>query len=254
MWKCEHCKEEHEEGFDSCWKCQSFRHPFLEKEFSRLEKLESLIKTSNHAINFYEDIKKNKNDLESKDWDFKIKRIKHNLKNSLLKVSNIPGDLQYTYFKKTTNIESEYYVFNGKRNGPMRVYYESGQLRTEINFNDDLPDGIAKDFFENGKIQTINHFKKGKENGKFISYHTNGNIHTKYNFVDGFQHGKQENWFLSGTIDVEKNMKDGKRHGWSRNYFNNGKIEFEGKYAEGEPIGSHKTWGEEGTLIDETYY
>ena len=49
-------------------------------------------------------------------------------------------------------------------------------------------------------------------------------------------------------------MKDGKKHGWSRNYFNNGKIEFEGKYSEGEPIGSHKTWDEEGTLIDETYY
>ena len=167
---------------------------------------------------------------------------------------NIPGDMQKTFFENSKNIESEYFVIDGEKNGPMKVFYDSGQLRTKCNFKDGLIDGIAKGFYENGKIQTINHFKKGKENGKFISYHTNGNIHTKYNFVDGFQHGKQENWFASGTIDVEKNMKFGKKHAWSRNYFNNGKIEFEGEYFEGEPIGSHKTWDEEGTLIDQTYY
>ena len=204
-------------------------------------------------INFLQLTKEGEIDLVQRRIEKRIKKETEILERRIEGL-NIPGDLQKTFFENSKNIESEFFVINAKKNGTMKVFYESGQLRTEMNFKDDLPDGIGKGFFENGKIQTINHFKIGKENGKFISYHTNGNIHTEYNYVNGFQHGKQENWFESGTIDVEKNMKHGEKHGWSRNYFNNGQIEFEGKYSEGEQIGSHKTWDEEGNLIDETHY
>ena len=168
--------------------------------------------------------------------------------------NNIKGELQKTYHEGTENIESEYYIDNGKRNGPMKVFYESGQLRTEMNFKNDLPDGKGTGYFENGKISTVNSFKLGKEHGEFISYHENGQVHSKYNFLDGLEDGGQENWYENGQLDIEKNMKNGEQNGWSRNYFNNGQIEFEGEYSEGEPIGSHKTWDEDGDLIDEKIY
>ena len=63
---------------------------------------------------------------------------------------------------------------NGKKNGPSKVYYETGTISEEKNYKNNLEDGPFKQYFSDKKIKGEGAFVAGQYNGKCSWYFPNG--------------------------------------------------------------------------------
>jgi len=60
-------------------------------------------------------------------------------------------------------LETEVNFKNGKKEGTIKAYYKSGQLRSEGNFKNDKLEGISKGYYESGQLQIETNFKNDKK-------------------------------------------------------------------------------------------
>jgi len=74
---------------------------------------------------------------------------------------NYSGVDRTYYDAEKTQLKSEVFIHNGKKEGIYKLYYRNGQLYSEVNYID------------------------GKENGIYKSYHTNGKLKEEVNYIDG---------------------------------------------------------------------
>ncbi len=84
-------------------------------------------------------------------------------------------------------------------------YYESGQLKAELNYKYGKREGICKFHYDSGQLQLKVNFKDGKRHGLTKEYRPNGNVL----YIDTYKNGTK----------IHRKMYD-KR----------GKLEFEEKY------------------------
>ncbi len=74
-------------------------------------------------------------------------------------------------------LQGEVHYKDGKRDGPVKVYYESGQLMVEANYKDGKREGIAKKYYETGQLMVEENHKNGvmisqkryESDGKLVS-------------------------------------------------------------------------------------
>ena len=62
-----------------------------------------------------------------------------------------------------------------------KEYYESGQLRKEVNYKDDKREGLSKYYYESGQLKDDSYFM----NGEMISekrYDPNGNLESEQEY------------------------------------------------------------------------
>ena len=94
--------------------------------------------------------------------------------------------------------------------GLWKYYYESGQLKEEVNFANNLENGLYKKYHENGTLAAEGEYKAEIENGLWKYYHANGAEQEQVTYVNG----KEEGWVyvLSETGDTVKwiNYKEGR--------------------------------------------
>ena len=57
----------------------------------------------------------------------------------------------------------ERHYLNGKKNGPERVWFTSGQLKSECNFIDDELNGLWKTWYSNGNLKNDTYFTNGNQ-------------------------------------------------------------------------------------------
>jgi antitoxin component YwqK of YwqJK toxin-antitoxin module len=74
---------------------------------------------------------------------------------------NYSGVDRTYYDTEKTQLKSEVFIYNGKKEGVYKEYYEDGELLSEVNY--------------------IN----GKKNGIYNSYYDNGQLSSEINYIDG---------------------------------------------------------------------
>ena len=80
----------------------------------------------------------------------------------IVQASNI-DTVERTYFK-TGIIHSEIMYsnyFRGVKNGVCKVWFDNGDLKSEVNFKEGFPDGLAIMFWSNGNPKRIEIFRNG---------------------------------------------------------------------------------------------
>ena len=77
-----------------------------------------------------------------------IDYVYYTIRLIIMKIMNNSGVI-YIYFDYTTNIKSECFQLNGKKEGIYREYYKNGKLYYEINYINNKKEGIYKKFYEN---------------------------------------------------------------------------------------------------------
>lgn len=150
----------------------------------------------------------------------------------------------------------------GRRQGPWKEFYRSGELKAEGSYKDNLKVGNWKYFYLDGELEQTGSYQRGlpngmwtwyypngqtwreeeylmgREEGMSIEYSDSGTVLAKGNYVDGFRDGK---WFFEINDHREEGrFFEGERTGdWKHYYLDNGQLQFEGKFENNLENGMH---------------
>lgn len=179
--------------------------------------------------------------------------------------------MKRTYYK-SGKLCVEKVLKNGKIDGEYKEYYENGQLKRKMKYNNGCEmdgesayrmvvekDGTVKSYYESGKLQGTWHITemkyddtwkiyKGKMNGPYETYHENGQLEREANFKNDNMDGVYKFYGKNGKIFMISNYKDGKLEGQTKIYNINGVLLEEAFYKDGKANGLVKNYYEDGVI------
>jgi antitoxin component YwqK of YwqJK toxin-antitoxin module len=82
----------------------------------------------------------------------------------------------------------------GKMHGIEKTFFTNAKLKKEVNYVNDLKEGMQKEYFDNGQLALEVNYVHNKKEGIQKEYTPEGKIYSKVNFVHNYREGKQE-WF-----------------------------------------------------------
>ena len=209
--------------------------------------------------------------------------------------------IEGSYFKnKPDGIRREYdslgnivkgYVFNegilmgegiidgaGKKQGPWKEYYETGELMASGTYrnnertgnwtfyhkngkveqkgsytNKGIPDGEWNYYYESGNLLRKEYYSDGEPEEEYIEYSDSGEVIVKGTFTEGLESGE---WYYAiGDILETGKYQDGVQvDWWEQRSKSDGQLIFRGKYADGLPDGRHSWYFPDGTKKMEGLY
>lgn len=113
-------------------------------------------------------------------------------------------------------------------NGPQKIFYANGKLRSESTFLNGKLHGVAKDFYDTGALMV------------------------ERNYVNGVQNGAEKMFYANGKPKSEVTFANGKKVGWEKGWLDDGSKAFEGLYDNGGLAqGTHTSWSSKDTKLSE---
>jgi antitoxin component YwqK of YwqJK toxin-antitoxin module len=164
------------------------------------------------------------------------------------------GDYQglWKLYYDTGELKAEGEFENSNRIGEWVFYHKNGEIEHRAKYVDGLPQGRWTWYFDNGNLRREEYYRRGKEDGESIEYDIEGNEISRGEYVSGYKDGE---WFYNVGDHTEKgSYLDGERNGeWIYEY-PEGELNYEGEYAMGLAIGKHKWYYPNGQLKKEGKY
>jgi len=138
----------------------------------------------------------------------------------------------------TGELRAEGEYNGGVKEGSWKYYFISGELEQKGKFKKGKASGEWIWFFKSGETKREEYYRKGKEDGESVEYDKNGGVINRGNYVDGYKTGE---WFLTvGDYTEEGEFIDDEKNGkWVSYYKKTGNQYFEGEYSLGIPIKKH---------------
>ena len=149
---------------------------------------------------------------------FKIVLPSDSLKNNGLYVQYFPESEPKKIF-----IEGN--IKNDNINGIWKTYYESGYLKSSVNYTDGKINGEAFFYFDSPdtkKMISLN-FEDDVIEGEFNEFFETGARKSKINYVSGKKDGEAEFYHKTGSIKIDAEFKDNLNHGKWIYFDENGK-------------------------------
>ncbi|GAB5555974.1 MAG: toxin-antitoxin system YwqK family antitoxin [Schleiferiaceae bacterium] len=123
----------------------------------------------------------------------------------------------------------------GRRQKTWKYYYETGELKAQGDFKDDLKVRTWKYFFIDGTVEQTGAYTKDKPEGSWVWYYPDKSIRKEEEYVFGLEDGPYVEYSDSGTVVAQGEYIEGLKEGnWKYVY---GNISIEGKYFEGDKTG-----------------
>jgi antitoxin component YwqK of YwqJK toxin-antitoxin module len=140
----------------------------------------------------------------------------------------LDGEVVSWYSKDHKQVEG---VFEkGQKTGIWKLYFESGKIKRETTYANNVEDGEETFWFENGNVEKKGTYSEGKLNGKYAWYYDNGQK-------------KQEGFFSAGSEDST----------WSE-WYETGKQKMIGHLTNLERNGDWTYWDEQGNVTVKKNY
>lgn len=139
-----------------------------------------------------------------------------------------------------------------RKEGPFEVKHPNGKTKYEGQIKGGKIDGICKTYFESGNIESNVNYNDGKVLGQSIFYYDNDEQQKKaeITFNDEEQiHGEYFEYYENGSKKVIIEFEEGKANGDAQFYYDSGNIKIEGKYKEGSKGGKWKYFSEDGNEL-----
>lgn len=157
----------------------------------------------------------------------------------------------------------------GRKQGRWYTFFESGNLRTEVTFKDDMKNGYLKEYTENGDLLKISKYvddiiqPEAEEIQKLEvqnEYYPNGKIKISAMFRNGIPEGIKREYTAEGTIEkafLYKNgvitgegivKEDGNRDGFWKDFYPDGSLKAEGNYDNGKQTGAWRYFHPNGKI------
>lgn len=139
----------------------------------------------------------------------KVVYYDNNQIEKILKYFNkkLHGDI-FTWYKNSDQVRWHDIYVNGKRDGILREWYESGYLAYEHSYKNEVLDGVSKGYWSNGNIRWIVNNVKGDRHGEDKEWWENGQLRKKTDFYYEKIHGHVIQWDESGKVIVHETWKN----------------------------------------------
>ncbi len=162
--------------------------------------------------------------------------------------------------------------------GKFLHYFNTGDIKAEVVFDDDGIIAYSNTYYKNGKKMAVGKFiqkqkdsvwvyylnesgnplismesyVKGVLDGESITYYPDsGEPAEIITYVNGKKDGKLIKYFPDGVLMTESYYKNGMPHGDFLHYHPDGKIQIRGKYYEGVQAGNWDYFNEKGDPVSE---
>ena len=99
------------------------------------------------------------------------------------------------------------------RHGVSKVWYETGQMKSEQHFVDDVPHGPRVTWYIEGRKWTEGYYADGLEDGTWRTWLADGTPQTEWTMQRGVWHGVYTEWQPNGKKRMEVEFVKGKRQG-----------------------------------------
>lgn len=184
-------------------------------------------------------------------------------------------------------ISKELYL-NDLKQGRSLYYTIDGYLEKSINFVDNKKKGIAKEYAKDGRLisiieytndvlikkEYINRYNKEKlKQGIWKEFFNNDKLKTEANYINGKIHGLYKEYSISGNLEkvlkyeygeliidsldtntVSNRVNKDLFKKLKEEYYPNGKMKFIGAYNDSIPVGLHKSYSEDGKIVNAKEY
>ena len=120
--------------------------------------------------------------------------------------NNLSSDstLYIEYYYKNGQMSSNENIINGKENylhGKYVSYYDSGEIRKEGSYINNIKDGLWQEYYKSGKILSKINFVD--QNGIYYSYYESGEILSEGYFLDNHKNGVWIEYFKNGNKKIK---------------------------------------------------
>lgn len=127
-------------------------------------------------------------------------------------------------------------------------YWENGNLKSELRYEDGQLNGVCKWYQMSGKPQMEVNYKDNQMDGLLRRWHENGNLMEESWYKAGVQDSVSKIYSLSGILAEEVYYVDGELNGEVKRWYENGQVYQEGQYVDGMMDGSWLVFYSDGNL------
>ncbi|WP_281213610.1 toxin-antitoxin system YwqK family antitoxin [Shewanella insulae] len=136
---------------------------------------------------------------------------------AMLSQGKLNGELLDFY--ESGAVEAVTHYVDGQITGVTRVYLEDGTLNKEIPYQDGLKEGTEKHYsFEGGLLSASIEYRQGKRNGWSTTYWDSDRLRNRIHYVDDLRDGLWQQYSF-GKVVIEGPMVKDKEEGEWRSYF-----------------------------------
>lgn len=130
----------------------------------------------------------------------------------------------------------------GRRQGPGTWWHTNGQMRRQVNFQDDLLHGGWREWNAEGQVQNENWFVEGQRIDKQINYFAAERPESELSFLEAkLTLAGQDDWWNSRLATYQptgERIQTGPVKAW----YDNGQRHLAGYYKDGQPHGDFAWW------------
>lgn len=132
------------------------------------------------------------------------------------------GEIKSWYSKDVKQAEG--FVEKGQRTGTWKLYYESGKIKKQSTYQNNVENGEEIFWSELGKIQKKGSYTDGKLNGKYEWFYDNGQKKQEGYFAEGKEDSTWSDWYKNGKPKMVGNFTNFEKNGIWTWWDENGKI------------------------------
>ncbi|CAM3895078.1 hypothetical protein SHAQ108633_00940 [Shewanella aquimarina] len=145
--------------------------------------------------------------------------------------------------------------------GKAKYFAEEGWLKQQATLHQGKLNGELVSFYETGAIEVVEPYVDGQLEGVTRVYLEDGTLNKTIPYHNGLKEGTEAHYgFEGGLLSKSIEYRQGKRNGWStsywdpdrlrnRKYHRGGKLAEEGQYQDGEKVGVWRRFSPDGRLI-----
>ncbi|HKQ52782.1 MAG TPA: toxin-antitoxin system YwqK family antitoxin [Pyrinomonadaceae bacterium] len=141
----------------------------------------------------------------------------------------------------------------GKLDGESLTYDDEGKLAQKASFKDGRLDGQMIIYAE-GKVQAALSFVGGKQAGEALLYDENGNLVQRALYARGKLNGLSMWYDADGVLIKKAQFREGKLEGVTIEYYSDGKVYKASQYKANKLEGEAVTYSPEGKVKERAYY
>lgn len=132
-----------------------------------------------------------------------------------------------------------------------KEYWENGNIKSELSYNNKKLDGLATWYYENGVKQMECTYAEDIINGTMNRWYQNGNKESELLYANNKLNGLSKTWYSSGKLQSKQNYKNDTLDGMSEEWHENGQLKIKGLYKKGKFDGDWLYYDKNGFKVGE---
>ncbi|GAB1309189.1 hypothetical protein KH5_18720 [Urechidicola sp. KH5] len=143
-------------------------------------------------------------------------------------------------------VQTHTHYIDDVKNGQETIYYASGEIWEQSNYNDGVLHGNQKKWYANGELALEALYYENELHGDFKEFYDTGKRWKHFKYKNGNKVGDQLKWHQNDVIAYQGNYVENEKHGEHLSYHSNGTLMQKDFYTFGKPAGTSELFYEDG--------